>query len=67
SSNAVLCSPFQESGLPSTLTVYAARAVSCWVTRCRYGVRDEQGQVLPYDSIEEEQSGLEHQPDGSYK
>jgi hypothetical protein len=29
------------------------------VTRCRYGVRDEQGQVLPYDSMEEEQNGLE--------
>ncbi len=45
--------------MPSTLTVYAARAVSCWVTRYRYGVRDEQGQVPPYDSMEEEQNGLE--------
>ena len=49
----------KKCGLPSTLTVYAARTVSCWVTRCRCGVRDEQGQVLPYESMEEEQNGLE--------
>ena len=41
------------------LNILVAFAVSCWVTRCRYGVRDELGQVLPYDSMEEEQNGLE--------
>ncbi|USZ50865.1 T6SS effector BTH_I2691 family protein [Halomonas sp. DN3] len=45
--------------MSSSLTVFVARAVAIWVTRCRYGVRDEQGQVLPYDSMEEEQNGLE--------
>jgi len=43
--------------LGSSLTILVAPAVASWVNRCRYG--NHQGQLLPYEALEEEKNGLE--------